>query len=259
MEKNSQKNDWSNWTKIISKYNKPSNAKSWFQIANSYIPYIGLWIAMIYSIKISYWLTLALSILAAGFLVRIFIIFHDCGHGSFFKSPLLSRVVSIISGMLVFTPHHKWHHEHHLHHQTVGNLDKRGSGDVKTITVEEYKSYSLGKRIYYRIYRNPIVIFLIAPFFLFTIAMRFPSKTQSLKSKLYTHLTTLGLILGVILISLLIGFETFPNYNLEKCILENPIFQKEPLTFWPSIRSMRFHLWDEKKHKLVTFGEALKS
>lgn len=333
MEKNSPKNDWSNWTKIISKYNKPSNAKSWFQIANSYIPYIGLWIAMIYSIKISYWLTLALSILAAGFLVRIFIIFHDCGHGSFFKSPLLSRVVSIISGMLVFTPHHKWHHEHHLHHQTVGNLDKRGSGDVKTITVEEYKSYSLGKRIYYRIYRNPIIIFLIAPFFLFTIAMRFPSKTQSLKSKLYTHLTTLGLILGVILISQLLGLKTFlliqipilyfasvagvwlfylqhqfedviwerdenwdykiiamegssylklpkilqwfsgnigfhhlhhlspkiPNYNLEKCIRDNPIFQKEPLTFWPSIRSMRFRLWDEKKHKLVTFKEALSS
>ncbi|MBU1012825.1 MAG: fatty acid desaturase, partial [Bacteroidetes bacterium] len=134
MKEDSHKNDWSNWTKIISRYNKPSNAKSWFQIANSYIPYIGLWIAMIYSIKISYWLTLALSILAAGFLVRIFIIFHDCGHGSFFKSPLLSRVMSIISGMLVFTPHHKWHHEHHLHHQTVGNLDKRGTGDVKTIT-----------------------------------------------------------------------------------------------------------------------------
>ncbi|MBU1012791.1 MAG: fatty acid desaturase, partial [Bacteroidetes bacterium] len=203
----------------------------------------------------------------------------------------------------------------------------------KTITVEEYKSYSLGKRIYYRIYRNPIIIFLIAPFFLFTIAMRFPNKTQSFKSKLYTHLTTIGLILGVILISLLIGLKTFlliqipilyfasvagvwlfylqhqfedviwerdenwdykiiamegssylklpkilqwfsgnigfhhlhhlspkiPNYNLEKCIRENPIFQKEPLTFWPSIRSMRYRLWDEKKHKLVSLREALSS
>jgi omega-6 fatty acid desaturase (delta-12 desaturase) len=322
--------EWLNWTKIIGKYNKPSAAKSWWQIINSVVPYLGLWVLMIYSLEISYWLTLALAVLAAGFLVRIFIIFHDCGHGSFFKSPLLSRIVSIFTGMFVFTPHYKWHHEHHIHHQSVGNLDKRGVGDVKTITVEEYKNYSPGKQLYYRIYRHPITLFIIAPFFLFTVAMRFPSKTQSFNSKLYTHLTTIALVILVYLISLLIGFRTFlliqipvlliasisgvwlfyvqhqfedviwertknwdykviamegssylklprvlqwfsgnigfhhlhhlspkiPNYNLEKCINENAIFQKEPLTFWPSIQSMKYRLWDEQKHKLVSFKEA---
>lgn len=328
-ENNNQ--DWSNWIKLISKYNKPNLGKSWWQLINSILPYLGLWIAMIYSLEISYWLTIGLSVLASGFLVRIFIIFHDCGHGSFFKSSLVSRIMSIITGLFVFTPHHKWHHEHHLHHQTVGNLDKRGVGDVKTITVEEYNNYSSSKRFYYRLYRNPFIIFIIAPFFLFIIAMRIPGQSQSLKSKLYTHLTTLGLIILITLISLLIGFKTFvliqvpvlflasifgvwlfyvqhqfkdviwersenwdyktiamegssylklpkifqwfsgnigfhhlhhlspkiPNYNLEKCLKENTIFQKKALTFWPSIHSIRYRLWDEKKHKLVSFREAI--
>lgn len=327
---NKNKGDWSNWTKTIGKYTKPSLAKSWWQLINSFVPYFGLWVAMIYSLQVSYWLTLAISVLAAGFLVRIFIIFHDCGHGSFFKSQLLNRIVSIITGLFVFTPHHKWHHEHHLHHKTVGNLDKRGVGDVKTITVEEYNNYTRWQRLYYRTYRHPITIFIIAPFFLFTMAMRFPGSTQSLKSKLYTHLTTLALVLIVFLISLLIGFKTFlliqvpvlffasiagvwlfyvqhqfedviwertenwdykaiamegssylklpkvlqwfsgnigfhhihhlspkiPNYNLEKCVRENVIFQKEALTFWSSIKSVKYRLWDEQKHKLVSFREA---
>lgn len=328
-ENNNQ--DWSNWIKLISKYNKPNLGKSWWQLINSILPYLGLWIAMIYSLEISYWLTIGLSVLASGFLVRIFIIFHDCGHGSFFKSSLVSRIMSIITGLFVFTAHHKWHHEHHLHHQTVGNLDKRGVGDVKTITVEEYNNYSSSKRFYYRLYRNPFIIFIIAPFFLFIIAMRIPGQSQSLKSKLYTHLTTLGLIILITLISLLIGFKTFvliqvpvlflasifgvwlfyvqhqfkdviwersenwdyktiamegssylklpkifqwfsgnigfhhlhhlspkiPNYNLEKCLKENTIFQKKALTFWLSIHSIRYRLWDEKKHKLVSFREAI--
>ena len=329
---NSQEDNWSNWTKIIGKYNKADRAKSWWQIINSFIPYFGLWVVMIYSLEISYWLTIGLSILAAGFLVRIFIIFHDCGHGSFFKSPLLSRIVGIIGGLLVFTPYHKWHYEHQIHHQTVGNLDKRGVGDVKTITVEEYKNLSTYKRLYYKLYRNPIIIFIIAPFFLFTLAFRFPAKNQPTKVKLYTHLTTLALILIVWLVSLLIGFKTFlliqipvllfasiggvwlfyvqhqfkevnweraenwdykevamkgssflklprilqwfsgnigfhhihhlgpkiPNYNLEKCNRENAIFQKEALTFFSSFKSIKYRLWDEQNHKLVSFREASK-
>jgi len=93
---------------------------------------------MVYSLEYSYWITLALSILAAGFLTRIFIIFHDCGHGAYFKSSLMSRIVGIIAGGLVFTPYHKWHYQHMVHHQTVGNLDKRGMGDVTTLTVDEF-------------------------------------------------------------------------------------------------------------------------
>ena len=101
---------------------------------------------MYYSLGISYLLTLGLAVLAAGFLVRIFIIFHDCGHGSFFRSSRANRIVGTILGSLVFTPYDYWHYEHAIHHKTVGNLDKRGSGDVKTLTVEEYKQLSGWKK-----------------------------------------------------------------------------------------------------------------
>ena len=132
------KNSGPDWIEIISRYNKPDHLKSWWQVINSVGPYIILWIIMIKTIEVSFWLTLFLAVFAAGFMVRIFIIFHDCGHGSFFKSKLLSKIIGIITGLFVFTPYNKWHHEHKIHHQTVGNLDKRGIGDVNTLTVDEY-------------------------------------------------------------------------------------------------------------------------
>lgn len=325
------KREWENWTKIISIYNQPDPLKSWWQVANSFVPYIGLWVLMFYSLNYSYWLTLALSVLAAGFLVRIFIIFHDCGHGSFFKSVLLCRIVGIIAGGLAFTPYHKWHFQHMVHHKTVGNLDKRGVGDVTTLTVKEFKSRSTIKQFLYRFYRSPIVLFLIGPILLFAIIFRFPNNNLSKKINLYSHLTTVGLAAMIVIISLIIGFKTYiliqlpvlffasifgvwlfyvqhqyktvvwerndkwdyktiamtgssylkypkilqwfsgnigfhhihhlspkiPNYNLERCLKETPIFQKEPLTFWSSLRSMKYRLWDEDKRKLVTFKEAM--
>ena len=118
------------WIRIIARYNKPDALKSWWQIVNSVGPYVIIWIMMIKTLAISYWITLVLSVFAAGFLIRIFIIFHDCGHGSFFKSKRLNKIIGIITGLIVFTPYHKWHKDHLIHHQTVGNLDKRGTGDV---------------------------------------------------------------------------------------------------------------------------------
>ena len=197
------------WMQIVQKYNKPDAIRSWWQVINSVVPYFGLWVLMVYSLSISYWLTLFISIFAAGFLVRIFIIFHDCGHGSFFKSTKLSRVVGVFTGLLVYTPYHKWHHDHMIHHQTVGNLDKRGVGDVQTLTVEEYKNMSRSKRMLYRVYRHPILLLIIAPFFLFTVLFRFPRSERPAKEKLYTHLTTLALVAIVTLVSLWIGFVPF--------------------------------------------------
>ncbi len=197
------------WMTIISRYNKPDALKSWWQVINSMGPYIILWILMIKSIEISYWLTLLLSVFAAGFMVRIFIIFHDCGHGSFFKSKLLNRIVGIVTGLIVFTPYNKWHHEHKIHHQTVGNLDKRGVGDVMTLTVDEYQKLSKWKKLYYRIYRNPVVLFGIAPIIIFTIAQRFPKKYMNTTERLYVHLSSLVLAAAVFALILLIGWKTF--------------------------------------------------
>lgn len=330
---NAQTNEWSDWINIIKNYNYPDSAKSWWQIGNSVVPYIGLWVLMIYSLEVSYWLTLALSVIAAGFLVRIFIIFHDCGHGSFFKSARMNKIVGILAGGLVFTPYHKWHHQHKIHHQTVGNLDKRGVGDVMTLTLEEYKNLSPGKRLFYRIYRNPFMLFLIAPFFIFTIMNRIPTKKLPEKMGLYTHITTLGIIAAITAVSILIGLKTYlliqvpvlyfasgfgvwlfyvqhqfkdvvwersenwdyksiamegssylkfpkilqwfsgnigfhhlhhlspkiPNYKLERCYSENSLFQKKPLTFFSSFKSIRFHLWDESNEKLISFKEAVSS
>ncbi|GAB4312815.1 MAG: fatty acid desaturase [Bacteroidales bacterium] len=321
---------WDNWTQVITRYTQPDPFKSWWQVINSFVPYILLWVLMVRSLEYSYWITLLLSMPAAGFLVRIFIIFHDCGHGSFLKSKTLNKVVGIIAGALSFTAYHKWHAQHQVHHQTVGDLDKRGMGDVLTITVEEYKNRSRWQRIYYRFYRHPVVLFIIAPFFLFTIAQCVPDKRLPKKITLYTHLTTLGLIIALAMVSWSIGFRTFiliqipvlffasvfgvwlfyvqhqfkdtvwvrsdkwdykmiamngssclklprilqwfsgnigfhhihhlspriPNYNLEKCYLENPLFQKKPLTLAEALGTWRFGLWDEEKGRLVTFKEA---
>jgi omega-6 fatty acid desaturase (delta-12 desaturase) len=197
------------WIEIVSKYNNPDPVKSWWQVINSLGPYIILWIVMIEMLKITYWLTLLLSVFAAGFMVRIFIIFHDCGHGSFFKSKRLNKVIGIITGLIVFTPYHKWHHEHHIHHQTVGNLDKRGIGDVKTLTVNEYLKLSKRQQFYYRFYRNPIFLFGVAPILSFTIVQRFTEKNMSSREKLYVHLSNLALIAAIGLIILATGWKTF--------------------------------------------------
>jgi acyl-lipid omega-6 desaturase (Delta-12 desaturase) len=208
-DKGTDSNSNRDWKTVISGYNRPDKLKSWWQIINSVGPYIILWILMVKSIEISYWLTLLLAVPAAGFMIRIFIIFHDCGHGSFFKSQRMNKIIGIITGMIVFTPYHKWHHDHKIHHQTVGNLDKRGIGDVKTLTVEEYSNLGRWEKFSYRFYRNPFFLFGIAPILLFVIQHRFTKPGMSFREKMYVHLTTLGLIAAIYLIILAIGWKTY--------------------------------------------------
>jgi len=197
------------WIEVISNYNKPGTRSSIWQIINSLVPYTLLWLAMYYSLGISYLLTLGLSFVAAGFLVRMFIIFHDCGHGSFFQSTKPSRIVGTILGSLVFTPYDYWHREHSIHHKTVGNLDKRGHGDVRTLTVEEYDKLSPGKKFVYRLYRNPIVLFGIGPFFLFVFWFRIPRKSMGKPGRRSVYVTNLILLLICIPLILLMGWRAF--------------------------------------------------
>ncbi len=201
--------DESNWVKIVSKYNFPSALSSWWQVINSVIPYFALWVFMVYSLQISYWLTLLLSVFAAGFLVRIFIIFHDCGHGSFFKSERMSKIVGIPLGLLVFTPYHRWHRDHKEHHATVGNLDKRGIGDVQTLTVEEYQKLSKWGKFSYRFYRHPLFLIVSAPLLLFLIQHRIPKKYMTLKEHMYVHLSTLTILAVIALVVWAIGWKEY--------------------------------------------------
>ena len=202
-------NPWLVISKNIEKYQHPSLRRSLWQIADSLIPYIGLWILIIYSLAVSYWLTAFLIILAAGFLVRLFIIFHDCGHGSYFKSQKVNRMVGMFFGILAFTPYDKWHNQHLRHHGTVGNLDKRGVGDVWTMTKEEYLASNQWNRLKYRIYRNPLVMFGLGSLYVFLIANRLIQKEMTEKEKINVWVTNGTLLAIFIIMSSIIGFTTF--------------------------------------------------
>lgn len=203
------KNSKPAWIEIIRKYNFPDTVRSWWQVINSVVPYVLLWFLMVYSLQISYWLTLLLSVFAAGFLIRIFIIFHDCGHGSFFKSHRLNTIVGIPLGLLVFTAYHKWHHDHKEHHATIGNLDKRGVGDVTTLTVEEYLKLTRWRKFSYRFYRHPIFLFGIAPILLFLVQNRFTKPYMNRKERLYLHFSNLAIAVGVLLMIWAIGWKAY--------------------------------------------------
>jgi omega-6 fatty acid desaturase (delta-12 desaturase) len=152
------------------------------------------------SLHVSFWITLPLAILAGALLVRVFIIFHDCGHGSFFKSKTANDVVGFLTGILTFTPYYHWRWEHAIHHASAGHLDKRGTGDVWTLTVQEYLESSRWKRFAYRLARNPIILFVIAPLFLFLIRQRFVSAKANSRERwsvYWMNLAILGMAVGL--------------------------------------------------------------
>lgn len=166
------------WVAIVKKYSVPDNRKSTTQIITSVLPYIALWILAYQAYKISFWLALPISMINAGFLMRTFIIQHDCGHNSFFKSTKLNNFVGSILGVITLTPYFHWRKAHAIHHATAGDLDFRGIGDIDTITVEEYMEMSLWNRFKYRFYRHPLIVFVVGPVFVFVVAHRVPMKTK---------------------------------------------------------------------------------
>jgi omega-6 fatty acid desaturase (delta-12 desaturase) len=165
----------SEWKEIVAKFQVPSVARATWQMVNTLVPYILCWYLMWRSLEVSYWLTLAIALLAGLFLVRAFIIFHDCCHGSYFRSKRANDIVGFITGMLTFTPYGHWRWQHNVHHATSGDLDRRGEGDIWTMTVQEYLEASRWKKFAYRLARNPFVLFVIAPLALFLVYQRFPS------------------------------------------------------------------------------------
>ena len=206
---NPEVNLWIVINKNIEKYMKPSLGRSMWQIANTFIPYVGLWALIVYSFSVSYWLTAFLIVLAAGFLVRLFIIFHDCGHGSYFKSQKINRLVGMFFGILAFTPYDKWHNQHMRHHGSVGNLDKRGVGDVWTMTKEEYTAASKSRKLKYRIYRNPMVMFGIGSLYVFLIQNRLTQSGMTRKEIVNVWLTNIALAFFFLLMGFTIGFGAF--------------------------------------------------
>jgi len=192
----------------ISKYQQPSASRALWQVANTFIPYALLWYLMYLSLRVSWWLTIPLAILAGGFLVRIFIIFHDCGHGSFFKSKRANDGLGLIAGALTFTPYYQWRWEHAIHHGTAGHLDKRGTGDVWTMTVQEYLQSPRWKRFAYRIFRNPLVLLLVVPLILFIVVQRIPS-TQGRRERRSVWWMNLVVACFVVAMSWIYGIKAY--------------------------------------------------
>jgi omega-6 fatty acid desaturase (delta-12 desaturase) len=197
------------WKQLVAPYQQPDLRKSIWQLVNTVVPYFALLTLMYFSLDISYWLTLLLAIPAAGFGVRLFIIFHDAGHGSFFKSKVANDWLGRITGVLLFTPYYSWRHSHAIHHATSGDLDRRGTGDVWTLTKEEYDKLGRWGKIGYRIYRNPFVIFGIGPVIDFVVLQRFAWAKADARDRASIRNTNIALAVWVVLISLMIGFDKY--------------------------------------------------
>ena len=324
----------SNWKQIIKNYQIPSTKKAIVQLSNSFIPYIAMWVLMYFTWNWSITVTLLLSVINAFFLVRIFIIQHDCGHQSFLKSKKWNNAVGFACSIFSSMPYKYWARIHNYHHGHTGQLEARDIGDIKFLTVKEYRELSRFGRLKYRIFRNPLVLFLVSPVFYFTVTNRNPFeafkgmvarvKWSQVRNNLFILITylALGAILGwvkfmaiqlfTIFFLAVISFWFFyvqhshestyhqwknnwnyilaalrgasyyklpkvfqwltgniglhhihhlssliPNYNLEKCMKENPILNKYAniITFKESLKCMQNKLWDEQKQRMISFKE----
>lgn len=326
--------DYAGWQAAVAKYQQPNLAKSVGQVVNSFGGFLLGWILMYYSLRVGYWLTLLLAIPTAGFLVRMFIIQHDTGHGSFFKSRRANDIVGTVCSLFTLVPYKYWRKSHATHHAHHAELEERGIGDIWTMTIEEYHAASWWMRLIYRGFRNPFFLFVIAPTINFVVMSRLPLGTpESWRhgEKASVWWTNLALAILWTAASFALGLETFlllqlpvtvvastagvwlfyvqhqfertywehtphwdytlaamhgssyyklprilqwftgnigfhhihhlspriPNYNLELCHEENPIFQRvTQLTIRSSMQTLFLTLWDEKRHRLVTFREA---
>ncbi len=197
------------WQDLVKKYQFPDLWQSIWQLINSFVPFFLLYYLMYRSLSLSYGLVLLLALPTAGLLMRIFIIQHDCGHGSFFKSSRANEVVGTICGVLTLTPYHQWRHEHAIHHATSGDLDRRGVGDVNTLTVKEYLALSRWGRFRYRFYRHPFTLLVIGPQYIFMLRHRFVGPTSRRRERNSVYLTNALLLAVILTLGLTIGFKNF--------------------------------------------------
>ena len=180
------------WGVRLAPYKEPDPKRSVWQLVNAVALFAGAWGLMYVSLRVGYWLTLLLAVPTAFFLIRLFIIQHDCGHGAFFRSSRVADVVGSILGVLTLTPYHYWRKTHALHHATSGNLEHRGFGDITTLTVDEYLARSPWRRFAYRVYRHPVVLFGVGAVLHFFVRHRLTvgvprGWTRERRSILYTN------------------------------------------------------------------------
>ena len=320
------------WRNLVTKYQTAHAGKSIWQLCNSIGPFFILWYLMYLSLDLSYWLVLLLALPAAGFQIRIFIIQHDCGHGAFFNSRKANDLVGMACSIFTWTPYFYWQKSHAIHHANASNLEHRGIGDIYTMTVNEYCQKSRWGKFKYRLYRNPLFLFVIVPTLLFAVLYRFPTSHAKAMKRVHSSIYWTNLAIALLVGGLiwLVGIKAFllvhvptfviasslgtwlffvqhqfedtywanednwnytlaalqgssyyklpkilqwftgnigfhhihhlspriPNYLLEQCHNENPLFhQTVVLTLRTSMKSVFLSLWDEEQKKLISFSQ----
>ena len=197
------------WRDALAPYAQPHLARSLLDIATSVVPYVALSVLMYLALEVSYVLVLALAVPAAGFLLRTFIVFHDCAHGSFLSSRRANAWLGAICGLLVFTAFQRWRHEHAVHHATAGDLDRRGVGDIQTLTVAEYQALAWRRRLAYRLFRNPLVMFGIGPLYAMVLAPRWVSRSSRERIRRSVIATDLALAALIGTLCWLVGWREY--------------------------------------------------
>ena len=195
--------------KHVSPFEKSDLRISIRQMVNTILPFLVAWFLAYQSLRVSVWLMIPFAMIAAGFVVRMFIIFHDCTHGSFFKNKKANAIVGTITGVLTLFPYEKWKREHAIHHASSGNLDKRGVGDIWVMTIEEYVEASKWTRLQYRLYRQPLVMFGLGPLWLILVTSRFNRKDARKKERMNTHIINVALVVLYGLMMFLVGWQAF--------------------------------------------------
>lgn len=322
-----------NWQELVKQYQVPNTKKATVQILTSFLPFIAIWTLMYLSLDYAYWLTILLAIPNAFFLVRIFIIQHDCGHQSFFKSRKTNNLFGTISSFFSLIPYQYWARSHNFHHAHNGQFENRDIGDITTLTVKEYQELSPSGKFKYRLYRSPLVMFLIGPIYYLLIHNRLPliqfkGWEKERQSLIFNNILLISIY---ILMGYLLGWKAFllvqapiivffaviaiwffyvqhqhnpnykqwkenweyllaaikgssyyklpkifhwltgnigyhhihhlssliPSYNLPKCNMENPIFEKYAykMTFKDSLKCIFHKLWDEETQRMISFKE----
>jgi len=322
------------WKSAVAQFQQASAWRASWQLLNTLVPYAATWYLMYLSLQVSIWLALPLAVLAGALLIRVFIIFHDCGHDSFFRSRLANDITGFCAGVLVMTPYFHWRWEHALHHASSGDLGRRGTGDIWTMTVQEYLEASRGKRFAYRLARNPFLLFVLAPVYLFVFRERIPVRSAGAREKQSVWWVNLAIVGMVLAMGLVFGFVPYlilmltamavagmsgvwlfyvqhqfeevywehgekwdytaaalqgssfyklpavlqwlsgnigyhhvhhlspriPNYHLERCHESAEMFRGvKPLRLVRSLKSLRLHLWDESRRRLVSFRDMRRS
>lgn len=318
------------WVRLLARYREPDPARSAFELAISVLPFIGIWALALWALSFSYPLAFALGVANAAFVLRMFLIQHDCGHGAFFAEKRTGDMVGRVLAVFTMTPYDVWKRTHSAHHASTGNLDKRGFGDVHTMTVAEYRAATPFQRLMYRLYRHPVVLFGLGPGYLFLVQNRIPyglttAGWQYWASAMGTNLATLGFLVALyayagwapilliflpsVMVAATIGMwlfyiqhqfeETYwegdsdwqihdaalhgsshydlpplarwftanigihhvhhlyariPYYKLPQVLRDHQeLAQAQRLGFIESLSCVKFHLWDEKQRRLISF------